>query len=148
SHGFNYSFNTKGGWGANTYLNLSVRPAANFNFSFGPSWSASRSLLQYVTSVTDPAATAFFGRRYVVGGLRQRSVAFDTRLSVTFSPTMTFELFAQPFFASGKYLDFKEFVRPGGADFRTFGKDVGTVTATQGSDGLVSTYTIDPDGAG
>ncbi len=29
--------------------------------AFGPSWTDSRSDLQYVTSVSDPAATAFFG---------------------------------------------------------------------------------------
>jgi hypothetical protein len=31
---------------------------------------------------------------------------------VTFTPTLTLELFAQPFIASGDYRDFKEYVRP------------------------------------
>ena len=37
SHGSNYSWNTKGGWGYGSYLNLNLRPTTNFNLSFGPS---------------------------------------------------------------------------------------------------------------
>ena len=70
--------------------------------SLSPSWSDSRALLQYVKSVGDPTAVAFAGRRYVLSTLRQKSLGFDTRLNVTFTPTMTLQLYAQPFIASGE----------------------------------------------
>ena len=84
----------------------------------------------------------------MLAGLRQKTLALDTRASVTFTPTMTFELYAQPFFASGKYLEFREFDAPASGRFSTYGVDKGTVTTTTGADGLVASYTIDPDGAG
>lgn len=146
--GASYSFNTKGGWGYSSYLGLNLRPATNISMSLSPSWNDSRALLQYVRSVADPTATAFFGTRYVLGGLRQKTLAFDTRLSLTVSPRMTFELYAQPFFASGQYLDFKEFDAPGSGNFSTYGVDKGTITSTLDSTGLVANYTVDPDGAG
>ncbi len=45
---------------------------------------------------------AFGGTRCMLSGLKQSTLGLDTRLSVTFSPAMTFELYAQPFIASGK----------------------------------------------
>ena len=44
--------------------------------------------------------------------LEQRTLGLDTRLSVTFSPTMTLELYMQPFFAAGRYSNFEEYVAP------------------------------------
>lgn len=146
--GFSYSWNTANGWGVGTYLNVSARPATNFNFSFGPSWNDSRAILQYVRPVTDPTATGFYGTRHVLAGLRQKTLALDTRFSLTLSPTITFELYAQPFFASGQFVDYKEFDAPGSARFSTYGVDKGTVTATRDSTGLVATYAVDPDGPG
>jgi hypothetical protein len=116
--------------------------------SLGPSWSSSRSLLQYVTAVKDPVATAFYGSRYVLSGLRQRQLALDTRLSVTFTPTMTLELYAQPFIASGQYSDFKEFDEPRRGTFSIYGRDRGTIAAARSTAGLVTDYTVDPDGTG
>jgi hypothetical protein len=116
--------------------------------SFGPSRSNSNALLQYLTSVADVTDSLFYGRRYVLARLHQRQLALDTRLNVTFSPRMTIELFAQPFFASGQYARFKEFAAPRSERYNIFGKDVGTVRTTRGGDGTVAQYIIDPDGAG
>ena len=41
-----------------------------------------------------------------------------TRLNWTFSPTLTLELFAQPFVATGDYRDYKEFVEPRSTETR------------------------------
>ncbi len=144
----NYSWNTKGGWGAGLFANATYRPSSTMNLSFGPSWGSSNSLLQYVTAVTDPTATSFFGKRYVMSGLRQKQLALDTRASVTFSPTMSFELYAQPLLASGHYHDFKEFDAPRTGDFSIYGRDRGTIRANADAGATVpQSFTIDPDGA-
>ena len=60
-------------------------------------------LRQYVQAVADPTATAFGGNRYVLSGLKQVSRA-STRGSTSRSRRgMSFELYAQPFFATGAY---------------------------------------------
>ena len=148
SAGWGYAMNELGGWGANAYVGLTYRPSSAVKVSFGPSWNDSQSKLQYVSAVADPTATAFFGTRYVLAGLRQRAVALDTRLSVTFSPTMTLELYAQPFIATGQYSEFKEFDAPRGIALGVYGRDRGTITPTTGANGIVTSYAIDPDGAG
>lgn len=143
-----YSSNVRGGWGTSLGTTANYRPSSNVSVSFGPSWNNSSSLLQYLTSVNDATDAAFYGRRYVLSGLKQQQLALDTRLNVTFSPRMTLELYAQPFFASGHYAQFKEFTAPRSANFVTFGTDVGSVTVVRDSAGAIARYTIDADGTG
>ena len=66
----------------------------------------------------------------------------DTRVEWTFSPTLSLQMYAQPFVATGKYDNLKEFLRPRSYEFGVYGQDQGTISE---SDGV---YTIDPDGSG
>jgi hypothetical protein len=131
-------------WSAS--VGVTWRPMSNVSVSVAPAYLYDETVAQYVTSVADPTATAFYGRRYVFGGITQRTLSMNTRLNVTFSPNLTLELFAQPFISSGDYTDYKEFVAPRQLTKLVYGRDVGTVT-TQVVDGSTQ-YTIDPDGAG
>jgi hypothetical protein len=143
-----YASTGGGGWGTDFSTSAQYRPMSSVSVTFGPSWSASRSVLQYVTAVTDPVATNFYGSRYVLSSIQQRQLALDTRLSVTFTPSMTLELYAQPFIASGQYFDFKEYNAPRTGSYSIYGRDRGTITATRDATGIVTNYTVDPDGAG
>lgn len=129
-------------------LSTTFRAASNVNVSFGPSYSWSHGLIQYVTAIGDPTATSFYGSRYVMSSLQQRTLGLDTRLSWTYSPTMSLELYMQPFFAGAHYSDFKEFAAPRASALQVYGKDRGTISEVTGRDGVVQRYTIDPDGAG
>ncbi len=139
-----YSTNSRGGWGSNISAGVDIRPTGSMLVSFNPSWSDSRSLLQYVRAVSDPTATAFFGSRYVLADLKQKSLGLDTRVNVTFSPTMTLQLFAQPFIASGAYSKFKEFDAPRQNRWSVYGVDRGTIDKV--STGSGEQYRVDPDG--
>ena len=144
-----YYWDTQHGTGPSIGFEADYRPAPNMTISFAPGWSRSRNTPQYVTSVTDPTATAFYGTRYVMSHIDQRTLNLDTRLNITFSPTMTLELYAQPFFAAGRYLDFAEYASPRSQQLLVYGRDRGTVGMTRDAKtGLTSSYTIDPDGAG
>jgi hypothetical protein len=130
-------------------LSLRLRPASNISLQLGPEVERDRTRIQYVTTVDDPTATAFYGKRYVFADLVQNSISMNTRFNVTFTPNLTFELFAQPLIASGAYSRYKEYAAPRGLTRLVYGEDVGTVTvqpAAQPGDAAV--YTIDPDGAG
>lgn len=143
-----YSRDVRGGWSASPNISASFQPSRRVYVSFGPSFSNSRSKLQYVQTVADPTATAFGGTRYVLSDLRQESVSLDTRLNVTFTPRMTLQLYLPPFIASAHYLDFKEFNAPRSGDYSVYGRDRGTVSQTLDVKGRVTSYTIDPDGTG
>jgi len=145
--GTNANYGRLSDGGSFAYVNLDVRwrPASNVSLSVAPGYSYDDSRAQYVTTVADPTATAWSGARYVFSDITQHEVAMETRLSVTFTPSLTLELFAQPFISSGAYASFKEFAAPRGIEKLVYGTDVGTVV-TQPGDPPV--HQIDPDGGG
>jgi hypothetical protein len=149
-HGFGeFAQNRLGGWGRSVGAGITYRPAPNATVTLGPNWNDSRSILQYVRRFPDPTATDFYGARHVLASIDQKQLILETRLNWTFSPTTSFELFAQPLLASGDYFDFKEYDRPRSGDVSVFGRDKGTITETAPpSPGAPSVIQIDPDGAG
>src|SRR5882762_4790088 len=122
-------------------LSLQLRPASNVQLTVGPSWSHDETGAQFIRSFVDFQATRFFARRVVFAQLFQNSIGMDTRVNVTFSPTLTLELFMQPLIASGKYSRWREFATSRTTRKLTYGVDIGTVIPTAQGD------TIDPDGA-
>jgi hypothetical protein len=135
-----------GGSSVSAGVNATVRPASNILLILGPSYSRTRSTDQYVTSVADPTATAFHGRRYVFAHLEQRQLSMSTRASVTFTPDLSLELFAQPLLASADFHAFEEFAAPRRREKLVYGRDVGTLQETRV--GKETRYVIDPDGEG
>jgi uncharacterized protein DUF5916/cellulose/xylan binding protein with CBM9 domain len=133
-------------WGANFGVNL--RPASNLTMSFSPSFNRSRAAVQYVTARPDPIDVAFYGTRYILSDLSQKTAGFDTRINLTLRPTLTFELYAQPFISSVHYRRFKQYAAPRSGNLLVFGEDLGTVSTQQDADGKITGYTIDPDAAG
>jgi hypothetical protein len=146
--GANQYWDQLGGRASGVNLSATVRPVSNASVSLGPSLNWSRSPMQFVTAVDDPTATAFSGSRYVLSTLKQQTIGLDTRLSLTYSPTMSLELYVQPFFAAAHYYDFKEFAAPRTTALRVYGRDQGTISSTVGKGGVATQYTIDPDGGG
>jgi hypothetical protein len=140
--GFNYTNDESGGTSPRAYLNLDWRPTTSLRIRFQPSWSGGTATGQFVRSVADPLATSTFGRRYVFADIHQTTLAMDTRVEWTFTPTLSLQMYAQPFVATGRYENFKEFETPRTYDFATYGRDRGTIAR---SDGV---YTVDPDAAG
>ncbi len=127
--------------------NVTVKFGSNASVDFSPNYSRSHGT-QYVTRQDDPTATAFYGRRYVFSSIDQRSLSLDTRLNVTFTPTLTLELYAQPFVASGRYDSFEEFAAPRVLRKVVYGRDAGSIAEQRDTAGALTGYLVDPDGAG
>jgi hypothetical protein len=100
---------------------------------------------QYVTTVVYPSATATFGSRYVFSYLHQTTLSLDARIDLTFTPTLTLQMYAQPFVSAGRYDGLKEFVRPRSYRFTVYGTDG---RSTLSYDATQRLYTVDPDGPG
>jgi len=124
---------------------VQMRPRSNISVSVGPSFGHSETGYQYVTAVADPTATSFYGSRYVFAGLTQNSLSMNTRVNITFTTNLTFEMFLQPLIASGDYDRYNEFAAPRERQRLVYGQDVGTISRTQGNPDILQ---IDPDGAG
>jgi Domain of unknown function (DUF5916)/Carbohydrate family 9 binding domain-like len=85
-----------------------VQAASNIEISAEPSFSVGENDAQYIDQVED----AMGQTRYLMGRIRQVSSSLTLRVSWTFSPRLSFQAYAQPFFATGKYESYKEVVNP------------------------------------
>jgi hypothetical protein len=140
---YNWGSDDGGGWNRSVDMSVSARLRETVRLSFGPSYSWAYATAQYVTRIADPLAGATFGFRYVFADLDRSTLSLETSLDVTFTPTLSLQLYVEPFVSVGDYDVLKEFSAPDAFDFLTYGDDVGTVA--RGSDG---SYDVDPDGAG
>jgi hypothetical protein len=139
------SFAERGEAGSETVVAgiLTAVPSPSLQLSLGPSVDVLRNEAQYVRTVADLLATETFANRYVFSTLRQRTVSLDARVDWTFTPTLSFQLFSQPFVSSARFAKYKQLRTPGLFQFDVYGRDRGTVTPLDG--GRVE---IDPDASG
>ena len=111
---------------------ISVRPSSRWEFSVDPSMVWERNARQYITQrANGPAAT--FNTRYIFGAVTRTTLAAQFRLNYAVNPDLTFEVYAEPFTASGQYRHVGELRRPRTADLREYG--TGGSTITQSPDG-------------
>ena len=123
-------------------VSFGYRPDPSVQLSIGPSFSVVRDPDQYLFAQADDAASETFGTRHVFGRLHQTTFSMNTRLDWTFTPTLSLQLFAQPFVAAGDFRDFREFTTPGKSEYDVYGRDRGTVCALSKDGGR--TYAIHP----
>jgi hypothetical protein len=129
-------------------LSVEFRPRSNVAVSVGPSLGHEESGFQFVDAYRDTAYAAFGRRRVVFADFVQNSISMNTRFNVTFSPTLTLELFMQPFIVSGAFSNYKEFAGPRTSRRLVYGRDMGTVVVTPDPTGGPATIAVDADGAG
>lgn len=93
-----------GSWSKFVSLDLNYRPSSNVRLALSPSYSWNHDDAQYVTRLT--------GDRQLFGEIDQRTFELGTRAEWTVSSRLSFQLYLQPFIASGDYHDFKELAQP------------------------------------
>ncbi|WP_428267510.1 DUF5916 domain-containing protein [Haliangium sp.] len=91
-------------WSLYAYTNLATQARSNVSFRLGPFASLRSDDTQYVTTATD----AVGADRYLLAQVEQTTVGLTARVDYTYSPTLSFQLYAQPFLAAGGYSDYKE----------------------------------------
>jgi len=107
----NYWRNFDGiGHGTSIGAMVSWRPSGRLDLSMGPRFEDEVPSRQFVASGAVAGTT-----EYVVGDLSQKTVSLATRGNFTFTPSLTFQLYAEPFMSSGRFLTFKRVTDPAGA---------------------------------
>ena len=99
------------GWdalGGETYRvsgGVSLQPSARLQVSANPNYLRSIGPRQYVATLdSGPAATD--GGRYVFSAIDQTTLLVQLRASLAITPDLSFDLYAEPFAASGHYHSF------------------------------------------
>ncbi|HJW94066.1 MAG TPA: DUF5916 domain-containing protein, partial [Thermoanaerobaculia bacterium] len=101
-------------------LTLTAQPSPSLLLSVAPSVGRLHDPTQYVTTVADPSATATYGHRYVFAELDQHTFELGTRVDWTVTPKLSFQLYMQPFVASGDFHDYNSLVRARTGDYEPY----------------------------
>ena len=83
--------------------NVTVRPSSQLQVRLAPSVTWRRNPWQYVTGAEEEGSA-----HWVVARLSQRTASLTARVSYTFTPDLSLQLYAQPFVSGGAYHDFRE----------------------------------------
>ncbi len=141
--GGSYSSGTEGSREWSTNMSVDIKPNSQINISLSPRFGKDYPVAQWVTMQEDPLAEATYAGRYIFADMEQTTISMSTRINWTFTPKLSFQLYMQPFFASGKYSGFKELARARSFDFNTYGENGSEISVDD-----VGDYSVDPDGAG
>lgn len=114
-------------------LRLTYQPIPSLRAELAPRISRNETLEQYVAT-----ATADDDARYIFARLDHTTASAEVRADWTFSPTLSLQVFAEPFVSAGRFTGFKEFTTPGGFHFDVYGIDRGTICLVDGQ------YLVDP----
>jgi hypothetical protein len=99
------------GWDVSPEVNLRV--ASRFNASLAFSVSGNTDDAQWYTNVTDSTGTT----HYTFAHLDQVTTAITGRVDFTFTPTLSLQVYAQPFISKGTYADVRELDDPRAAAY-------------------------------
>jgi len=86
---------------------IAWQPWASATLTLAPTFGNDRSDIFYVAQ-----AGAESTPHYVLGALNRTTTSLTTRVDLAFSPTLTLQLYGQPFLSAGAYSRFKEVVAP------------------------------------
>jgi hypothetical protein len=98
-----------GGGGGGRFFELQpaimIRPISSFSTEVGFNYYNNIDDTQWVAEVLQPART-----HYVFGRLAQKTHSLTLRVNYTMTPTLSLQLYGQPFVSSGDYVSYKELV--------------------------------------
>jgi hypothetical protein len=127
-------------------LSVQYRPVPNITFSIGPNLSKEINKLQWIGIVySDPLAVNTFGNRYVFAELDYKELSANIRLSWTFSPTLSLQLYLQPLIVSQSYSNLKVLMKSKSDDYLIYGMNGSSMIDSLDNNVIVG-HTIDVDG--
>lgn len=83
--------------------NVTVRPSSQLQLTLAPAVTWMRNPWQYVDDAEEEGRA-----HWVVARFAQRTASLTARLSYTFTPDLSLQMYAQPFVSGGAYRDFRQ----------------------------------------
>jgi hypothetical protein len=99
---------------------VNLRASSRFSVQLSPRFDVQSDGSQYVTSTSTLPFAPTFDRRYLFGELERSTLTLETRVDYTFSPTLSFQLYAQGLVSAGDFVRYKQLDAPSTYDFRVF----------------------------
>lgn len=99
-----YFRDTAGGTALRLDPSVTVRPTSFLNLSMGVGYEKRTEASQWVEAVEDTAT------HYVFGHMDQTTIGLTFRVNYTITPTLTVQVYAEPFVSAGEYGNFRELV--------------------------------------
>jgi hypothetical protein len=94
-------------WRVRPYVKL--RPSARLGIELGTRYQYNRDNTQWIANVGEVGADT---THYLFGRLHQDLLSFTGRLDLTIRPTMSLQLYAEPFVTAGRFTDVRELAAP------------------------------------
>jgi hypothetical protein len=94
-------------WRVRPYVK--VRPSTRVGLELGTRYQYNRDNTQWITNVGDAGADT---THYLFGRLHQDLLSFTGRMDLTIRPTMSLQLYAEPFVTAGRFSDVRELAAP------------------------------------
>jgi hypothetical protein len=86
---------------------VNIKPTSSLSAEFGLGYNDNTNDAQWVRPVVSDGVT-----RYVFARLEQVTTSMTMRVNYTLTPTLSVQVYAQPFVSAGVYSSYKELVRP------------------------------------
>ncbi len=97
------------------WVRLEFRPMSQLRVTIGPSYNYQRNFAQWLRNKDDDGDGE--ADRFIFGELDSRVLDISVRGDWTFTPTLSLQLYAQPFVTTGDYGAIKELARPRSYEF-------------------------------
>ncbi len=119
-----------------TGVTVSARPTPSLQFSVNPEYADEDGTSstfngpinrQYLATIPGGRPETY-GNRYIFGVVDRTTLSARLRVSYTFKPDLTLDIYAEPFAASGRYTGFGETIRPRERNLRMYGTDGTSIT--------------------
>ena len=107
-------------WTSQLSVGLGLKTSSRWNLRVAPTFTRSFVPAQHVVTVPDASYTPTYGSRYVFAPLDQTELGIETRLNVTFTPTLSLETYVQPLLSSADYGAARQLVAPRTYDFAPY----------------------------
>ena len=85
---------------------ITVRPSSAISVQVGPRWASNKDDAQWIENLDEDGPAP----RYVFGRLNQKTLSLTTRVNYTIAPTLSLQLYGEPFVSAGRYERYKELV--------------------------------------
>ena len=99
---------------------LSLRPSPQWQLTLTPTYTSEMFTRQYVTA-RPGGRPETYGGRYIFGSIDRTTLSTQFRVNYTLKPDMTIDVYAEPFAASGRYVEFGELDQPKTQALRIYG---------------------------
>jgi hypothetical protein len=134
SGGISVSRNELDGKSISGNVSFSFRPGPRWQLSIRPSYNKTTDAQQYISTLSGGRQETF-GSRYIFAYIDRNTLSSEVRMSLTVKPDLTFDLYAEPFAASGRYYDYGELLEPGSLDRLQYGLEGTGTTRVVEADG-------------